>query len=214
MRLIAGRVTSHESEEKIVQQPSPEYLEAIRHSDIHLVIVGKDPFPKDPTGIPFCKSEWDAQVVRNGSGYFVLSALGFELSLDRLSAQKLKPQELFLELAKAGVVFLNASYVLPGEGRFDKEARSEAFKINEPFLTKATHVICCGKAKTIPKIDGRDYCCVIHPDPRNRTKQATKERWKKAWQPGALSWRWDEDGSARQRISDKFGWETVAATGN
>ena len=74
--------------------------------------------------------------------------MGFDLTVLGGVRPIPEPEELFFDLAKAGVVFLNASYVPPGEGGFNKDARQRAFGINRLFLEVARHVICCGKAKT------------------------------------------------------------------
>jgi hypothetical protein len=53
-----------------------EYIASIDVASVQLVILGKDAYPTDPTGVAFCKPTWGAMKHGNCSGRFVLEALG------------------------------------------------------------------------------------------------------------------------------------------
>lgn len=57
----------------------PEYHEILKKKrNFSLIIMGKDPFPTDPIGIPFCKKTWDEQLGVVCSGRYVLESLGMD----------------------------------------------------------------------------------------------------------------------------------------
>lgn len=69
-----------------------------------LAVVGKDPFPQSPVGIPFCKTTWEEMTGYGCSGFYVLKSLG--INIDK-AKKSFSPETLFMELASLGIVFLN-----------------------------------------------------------------------------------------------------------
>src|SRR5690554_3297471 len=143
-------------------------------TDIKLVIVGKDPFPTDAIGIPFCKPNWAEQLKSNSSGFHVLNSLGV-ISED---IEKIHPHPIdcFYHLANNGIVFLNLSYEFIG-GKLKKVEhivqRQQAFEINRPIMEIAERIILCGEANKNRwnNFEHPNIVEVVHPDNRNRTSR-------------------------------------------
>jgi uracil DNA glycosylase len=137
---------------KYSYHPLPaSYLDVLSTNNFFkLVIIGKDPFPTAPTGIPFCKSSWIEHEQANNSGLYVLRSLWIDLNgaKHRYSV----PAGLFYYLATQGIVFLNASYhflnvkTIPQK---DYQYIDMALNINEPIIRNAKDVLLCGQAKVI-----------------------------------------------------------------
>lgn len=169
---------------KYSYHPLPQsYIDILQtRKHFSLVIVGKDPFPTAPTGVPFCKPSWNEQNKRNGSGIFVLESIGIDVA-SAMEAYSV-PVGLFYSLAIQGVVFLNCSYhFLETDGLPKKDYKyvESALITNEPVIRNADNVILCGESKILSeKIDGIDFFLpVVHPDPRNRKKDEWAEIWGK-----------------------------------
>ena len=152
--------------------------------------MGKDPYPTDATGIPFCKPSWDQQLAENCSGRYVLNSLGCEEEVIR---EKYKyPNCLFEDLLGCGIVFLNVSYQYIG-AKLSREKHlhylQESYKYNRAVLESASIVLCCGEAKNIrwvmPKTDER-FHFIIHPDIRNKVNPGRNVRWKEWWDKDVL----------------------------
>lgn len=178
-----------------------EYLRAISELDeIKLVIMGKDPFPTNPNGIPFCKPTWDEQLAANSSGFVVLNSLG----VDRVDQKKFtEPRELFLELANHGIVFLNVVYEYLGGNKLRMRNpqhlnwRELAFEINEPLLDQAENIVLCGEAEK-NRWNGVVYpnaAEVVHPEIRNRISpvESTRQDWERNWSANSISDRFNLD---------------------
>jgi hypothetical protein len=171
----------------------PEYLDIVDKGNcFNLVIVGKDPFPSSPTGIPFCKESWKEQLKDNNSGLHVLKSIG----IDTLNAKDNypKPSNLFHELADQGIVFLNCSYHYLGTSGLPKKDHiyvDQALSVNEPIIRKAASVLLCGEAKVLEeKIKGvTNFYKVVHPDIQNRTLK--KEDWHKWWADSVIKQRFN-----------------------
>lgn len=172
-------------------QPSLLYLSHVpKEGALQLVIVGKDPFPHDPTGIPFCKRDWTEQWRHNCSGGHVLRALGVNQQAASHAYQH--PCHLFFDLCKAGIVFLNASYTLlkglSGEKRL--ACLDSAKSINLPIIGRAKQVLYCGEAGSFYGQSGwsPNETAVIHPDIRNSWSRHSKvkEGWRACWSKGQL----------------------------
>jgi len=77
----------------ISYHPIPEaYKEILAQKQyLDLTIIGRDPYPTSPAGIPFCKESWVELLRDNCSGYHVLSSLGINLS--EVKEKHLTPNE-------------------------------------------------------------------------------------------------------------------------
>ena len=175
------------------------YLSLIELDRVQLVILGKDAYPTDATGVAFCKSTWEAQTAPNCSGLYVLQALGVDCAAEKRREIERKPLDLFNRLAQSGVAFLNASYSSPLGKRFSIKANLgalvEAYELNKAIIEVARTVIRCGEARRMDWVPGSDtemkYFDVVHPDKRNSFNKCTKDRWNKLWgAPGSLAAYW------------------------
>lgn len=161
----------------------PNYIDVVaRRKRFHLVIVGKDPFPTAPTGIPFCKPSWHEQNKRNGSGVFVLESIGVDVSAAMRAHTE--PADLFCSLAAQGIIFLNCSYhflATRGLPKKDYTYVDMALNVNEPIIRNAENVVLCGQSKILQeKLDTFDrFHKVVHPDPRNRRRAEWQDFWEK-----------------------------------
>lgn len=169
-----------------------EYLNRLNQQNhFNLVIMGKDPFPTNPTGIPFCKSTWREQLSQNSSGYHVLNSIG--INFDGIEIRFDRPRDLFMVLAENGIAFLNLSYQLIG-GKIRKHKHrtpiQTAFRLNLPILNNSTTIILCGEAS---KNRWNHYIhenilYFVHPDPRNSVSanQLVRDNWWRTWEVNAL----------------------------
>lgn len=174
---------------KYSHHPLPKsYLDIVSTIiNVKLVIVGKDPFPTAPTGIPFCKASWEEQLKDNNSGFHVLKSLGINLEYAKANCNT--PSSLFHKLAEKGVTFLNCSYHFLDTSGLPKKDHSyvdKACTVNEPIIRKADNVLLCGEAKIIEeKIIGIDcYHRAVHPDIQNRALRPLK--WRDWWAENAI----------------------------
>lgn len=163
--------------------------------EIKLVIMGKDPFPKGATGIPFCKPSWEEQLNPTSSGFIVINSLG--ISRNHLEADFVTPTNCFFELASKGIVFLNLSYsFIDGSIRKEKhqvELR-KGFETNEKFLLRANKILLCGEANK-NRWNGFDAEVdeVVHPDIRNGISRYERIRkdWLATWSFNSLNTRYN-----------------------
>lgn len=180
---------------KYSYHPLPDTYHAILrfHRELVLTIVGKDPFPTDPLGIPFCKGTWREQMKYNCSGSHVMAALGIDLV--EVSSRIEAPRDLFYALAAKGVAFLNASYhSLEADGIPEEDfwCVDEALEVNLPLIEKSQTVILCGQASIIKScVNKDDLVAYIHPDTQNRASR--RPQWEAAWLPNVLKERFGLD---------------------
>jgi len=120
-------------------------------TSINIVIMGKDPYPNESVGIPFCKPTWDSMLADSCSGRHVLNSLSIDLlsyEKDSLVEIYKTPIDLFIELVDKGIVFLNLSSDFIGgpiRKKNHKKQLKKTLSINAPILEKSDHIICCGE---------------------------------------------------------------------
>lgn len=166
-----------------------DVIDSLKSYDI--AIVGKDPYPTDPIGIPFCKSNWNDLFANNSSGKNVLISLG--VNIEEVALQY-TPIEYFLYLAKEKrIIFLNLSYhFLDGACRKSKhvEYLKIAENINQKYLLKSKIIILCGEAKKIKWYSGtyNNMSRTVYPDNRCKISKYNfvKEEWKQRWTKNSL----------------------------
>ena len=152
---------------------------------IRVAIVGKDPFPTNPTGVPFCKPTWSEQLEVNSSGFYMLNSIGIS---ETIRASFPLPIDCFNFLASNGVVFLNLSYDFIGvtmRKGLHQNQMHQAFQINRPIMQMAEVLLLCGEAK---KNRWNDFVHpnsmeVVHPDYRNSFSryQSVRDQWNENW---------------------------------
>ena len=118
---------------------------------IKLAIVGKDPYPADPMGIPFAKDDMSSQDVCD-SGYVVLWALGIFHFPEKSDFAK----QMFYALCNQGIVFLNVSYKYLGKGqKLTKTTHFPYLKcassMNNLILEHTQSIFLCDSAKNAVK---------------------------------------------------------------
>lgn len=170
-----------------------DYLAGIAsQTAIHAVFVGKDPFPTAPVGLPFCKNTWTEQLQDNCSGKHVLQSIGVSLAMANQAYQT--PIDLFMALARQGIVMLNASYHFlnsPGFPKVYVPLLEQANTVNLPVIGRAQYVFLLGQAKVLlPYIRQKfpelkdSVVTVIHPDTQNR--KFRRSEWEEIWLPDVL----------------------------
>ena len=157
--------------------------------------MGKDPFPMDPIGIPFCKPDWDLQDDDLCSGHHVLASLGVDMMAVR--GVFAVPADYFQYLANArGIVFLNLSYhFLDGPCRKGRHRAEliQAATINNPVLSKSRRIILCGEASKYRWYGDKPPHAheVVHPDVRCRISRFSNvaDQWREWWSVNAIAQR-------------------------
>ncbi len=112
---------------------------------IKLAIVGKDPYPTEPVGIPFAKGSIK-EMNKAASGKPLLRGLGIEEMCCNLDSSIMNLYDLFLQ---NGIVFLNISYKYIGREisrKIDKPYLDCANSINYSILEFSEKIVLCGEA--------------------------------------------------------------------
>ena len=155
--------------------------------------MGKDPFPSDPVGIPFCKPDWDHLNDDLCSGRHVLASLGVDIAAVR--SDYIVPADFFQYLASAkGIAFLNLSYhFLDGTCRTGKHraALQNAVAVNDAVLSKSRYVVLCGEASKYRWYGNKPSHAyeAVHPDVRCRISRYPNvaAQWRAWWAFGAIA---------------------------
>lgn len=174
----------------------PQYLSILQARDeFELTIMGKDPFPQDPVGIPFCKPDWDQLNDAQCSGLHVLASLGVNVAAVRSTF--IMPADYFQFLARSrGIAFLNLSYhFLDGPCRKGAHRAEllQAAAVNVPVLSKSRSIVLCGEASK-HRWYGNSLSHahqVVHPDVRCRISRYPQvaAQWQAWWSSGAIAQR-------------------------
>lgn len=148
---------------------------------LSVCIVGQDRYPNGSNGIAFCKDSFDEFFDHYCCGKDVLYSLGYSEKLIREKYSD--PKELFFDLLKKGIGFINISYELLNET--SKQMFQEYQKFNKPFLAKAKKIIVLGSSKTKPYFESQ-YSefkitrTLIHPS--LKAKEYNSTRWAQVWE--------------------------------
>ena len=180
--------------------PLPDcYLNILENKNtLVLTIMGKDPYPSEPMGIPFCKSTWDSMCNSNASGLNILLSLGADIAaIKQIYAT---PKDYFCELAiNHGIAFLNLSYYFLGKSNCSKRKHQNelksAEKTNGVILEKSERIIFCGEAEKhrwYGKSHNNGYE-IVHPDNRCKNSQYPniRKNWEEWWSQNAISEKFD-----------------------
>jgi uracil DNA glycosylase len=159
-----------------------EYLTKVKQLKlIELVVLGKDPYPMNPTGIPFMKSTW-SEMNGNSSGFHILNSIfGGLPSSDKYES----PKDYANYLLSIGIVFLNCSYHYLG-GKLSKNKHKdfldEAAIINSPILLKSNRVILCGKEVSSAMLcNSKKYNYIEMPHPSRFSRKSDPDNWDRFW---------------------------------
>lgn len=152
-------------------------------SDVKLLVVGNKEYDNGANGIAFCKNSWLEILQPQCSGRYLLCALG--INFQNVCVKYHNPVELFLEMAKRGIVFLN-------QKNFSNTPLIEYLQLHKPKI-----VLLCGSPVLMSylKIQGKinvEPCRIfktVHPDVRNANKneksdwfsRSVKEIWMLCW---------------------------------
>lgn len=170
---------------------------------IDLVIMGKDPFPKDAMGIPFCKKNWRLLSNKGESGFRILNSLNYKnFDINNYLNDKciLTPQEYFIKLAKKGIIMLNASYYFLERETISRKRHFDfvysSLEVNFPIIKKAENIILCGDAYELMNwvVDGlsKNKFKVPHPSMQSHNNKNTdNDEWDKYWGEGKLKAKYD-----------------------
>lgn len=197
-----GKVVEFIDQNKSPNNPKP----------IKLAIVGKDPYPTDPIGIPFAKNSIK-DMNKTASGKPLLRGLGIEEKYCELEASVLDLYDLFLQ---NGIVFLNILYKYIGREisvKNDKPYLDCANSINHSILEFSAKIVLCGEAFDGFKIVNGDNDAILkkktlykvyHPSarkpkkPNQNASQKEKAKWN-AYQKNYSSF-WGKRGALINRI--------------
>lgn len=170
------------------------YLDACeKKMNIKLCIVGRDPYPNNAIGIPFCKSSWSELKDKRIAGYHIIKSFFGDFNFNNPLHET--PRETFMELIDFGVVFLNASYAFLNKEYLNKNKHNnfvrESFKINKRIMEKSKIIFLTGDAFEMIKWVSSDYIDkkykVPHPSLQGRNAMKDKDEWLTYWEKGKLS---------------------------
>ena len=84
-----------------------DYINAIFDcNEVNLLVVGNNEYENGANEIAFCKNSWAALLNGRVSGRYLLCALGVNFQ-NVVNNESVSPIELFCELARRGIVFIN-----------------------------------------------------------------------------------------------------------
>ena len=151
-----------------------KYFKELKAIDsINILFIGKDPYPKGPNGIPFCKDNIEDLRKPNCSGKYLLYSLGINVDKEIRS-----PLDIFFDLLKRNKIgCINASYF-----PFKKKERTNkkieySESLNSQLFGKSKQIIVAKSAIEILKKyknyeELKDNIIeVYHPDHRNSINQ-------------------------------------------
>ena len=113
---------------------------------IHLAVVGKDPYPSAPIGLPFAKKTLSETFIAD-SGRVLFPALGVDVEKWKHSGRDVK--NLYKALCDRGIIFLNVSYRYLVKDFAEKRVLPYlkcANSYNRRILEKTNRVVLCGDA--------------------------------------------------------------------
>jgi hypothetical protein len=157
-----------------------EYYDLLLKSEkIKILIVGRDPYPIDAMGIPFCKVDMSSLQDKRSSGYHVLNSLGINLTDGR------EPIQIFYDLLNDDKIgFVNACYFLPKQ-------HTERYKIkfstllNLPIYKKADSVVLTESARKFLIKKDKTLPSKYVPIENLEIQNPIKEDWIKVCHPAA-----------------------------
>lgn len=163
-----------------------KYFEKLVNTkEIKLLFIGKDPYPTNPNGIPFCKPTIKELKDGRCSGRYLLNGLG--INIDNYSDTDNSTEIFYDLLDKKEIGFLNASYSPPPNKKLSEEQRNNFKNKNENIIKKANCVVTSIGAKDLLRqylshneLDKIEIVC--HPDIRNRNNKIHKEMYNLIWE--------------------------------
>lgn len=159
------------------------YLELIinkikRNQCVHLAIVGRDPYPSNPIGIPFAKRTLE-ETFASTSGKHLFPALGIDTTKWKQSGRDVK--KFYSELCRKGIIFLNVSYKFL-EHDFVKKRISPYLRCantyNKYILERCNRILLCGDADKGTRWANKNYHSSYY-------KRAEKTNHPSAWRHSA-----------------------------
>jgi hypothetical protein len=163
----------------IIKDLKQLYLEKLKKTDfLTVIIVGQDPYKEGSNGIAFCKNSFTELEQFNCCGKELLFSLGIDLK--QAKKDFLTPIELFMDLLKNGIAFINVNH-----GLFSENSNPIEFKdYNNQFLLKAKTIIVLGLTTTKSVFDKNypsysNVYYLIHPSGYNR--ENSFDKWSTIW---------------------------------
>ncbi len=159
------------------------YGKLVNTKAIKLLFIGKDPYPTNPNGIPFCKPTIKELKDGRCSGRYLLNGLG--INIDNYSDTDNSIEIFYNLLDKKGIGFLNASYNPPPNKKLSEEDQKKFKAKNEIIIQKSNLVVTSIGAQKLLKqyleqeeLDKINIVC--HPDVRNKSRNH-KESYQRIW---------------------------------
>ncbi|MEI6487743.1 MAG: hypothetical protein WCP52_02205 [Bacteroidota bacterium] len=90
----------------------PKYFDSLlaNRGKLKILFIGRDPYPNDPMGIPFCKNDLKESRKPNCSGRYLLNGFGTDILSQKYNNIK-NTEDIFMNLVtESGVGLVNASY--------------------------------------------------------------------------------------------------------
>jgi len=148
---------------------------------INILFIGKDPYPSNPNGIPFCKDNIKDLIKPNCSGKHLLFSLGINVETETK-----EPNDIFFNLLeKQKIGFVNASYYPIKKGLSNLKEIESSELLNANFFYKSKKIVAVNSSMAILKKYKKYEAIkdkiirVYHPDYRNRISQhkTVRDAW-------------------------------------
>lgn len=133
---------------KIYLDKVTQYIKTHSSEDrpIKLVIVGKDPYPTNPIGIPFAKQTLK-DTFESDSGKYLFPSMGVDVS--RWMQSNASVETFYDKMLENGIFFLNICYRFLNH-KLQKNIHSIYLKcansVNRAILDKSQNIVFCGDA--------------------------------------------------------------------
>ncbi len=154
------------------------YKELLEINTINILIIGKDPYPTSPNGIPFCKDDINDLKKSNCSGKYLLFGLGIDLDKETRN-----PEDIFFNLLRKDKIgFINSSYFFLGKRKITSNEIEYSESINKPILKKSQIIVATKSSLKILKEYNKlpdNIIEISHPD--NRNKNSRYEKVRNSW---------------------------------
>ena len=178
---------------------NPKYFDSLlAHKEkLNIIFVGRDPYPNDSMGIPFCKNEINKLRKTNCSGRYLLRGFGVDIMEKKYDDFQNTEDMFFSLLMDKGIGLVNASYFPISKKAEKYQIKLSSYLNNLLFSLEGPKVIMTKSAEVLFKMKEKPlesgyklletpsiqmpikdtWSIVCHPDFRNSRREDHKTFW-------------------------------------